>query len=402
MVSSVALGGRLRGLAFCFLWYASVLSGFFFLFCPALPLLILHQAAYRKVTDILFAVWEMYPVALMELLFGTRVSLSGDPILSAERSIVLMNHRTRLDWNFLWAAMYHASSPPSHRLKFVLKSAVRHFPGPGWVMQMSCFLYIHRSWERDKDSLGRILDYFRDLRHSCQILIFPEGTDFSPANKKRSDEYAAERHLEKYDQVLHPKTTGFVFLAQRMRQNGQLDAVYDITVAYPRSLPQSEADMARGIFPEEVYFRVKRHPISTLPDSDIELRHWLTELWRDKEEALRQFYAEYNSESSSTKTLLHEFRHFGGHSKACCLARAGCTCAAPPSNALYLALFSWTALSVFTIVALFTSPAARLWVTAHTLLFISLSIFTDGLQNFEVTLFRARRALLRNVWLKRK
>ncbi|XP_071450617.1 lysocardiolipin acyltransferase 1-like isoform X3 [Hetaerina americana] len=347
MVSSVALGGRLRGLAFCFLWYASVLSGFFFLFCPALPLLILHQAAYRKVTDILFAVWEMYPVALMELLFGTRVSLSGDPILSAERSIVLMNHRTRLDWNFLWAAMYHASSPPSHRLKFVLKSAVRHFPGPGWVMQMSCFLYIHRSWERDKDSLGRILDYFRDLRHSCQILIFPEGTDFSPANKKRSDEYAAERHLEKYDQVLHPKTTGFVFLAQRMRQNGQLDAVYDITVAYPRSLPQSEADMARGIFPEEVYFRVKS-------------------------------------------------------SKACCLARAGCTCAAPPSNALYLALFSWTALSVFTIVALFTSPAARLWVTAHTLLFISLSIFTDGLQNFEVTLFRARRALLRNVWLKRK
>ncbi|KAG8231958.1 hypothetical protein J437_LFUL008878, partial [Ladona fulva] len=277
------------------------------------------------------------------------------------------------------------------------------------------FLYIHRSWERDKHSLGKILDYFRDLRHPCQILIFPEGTDFSPANKKRSDEYAAERHLERYDHVLHPKTTGFVFLAQRMRQNGQLDAVYDITVAYPKSLPQSEADMARGIFPEEVYFRVKRHALSSLPESDIELRHWLTELWRDKEEALRQFYAEYTSDSSSTKNLLHEFRHFGAHSSAvhhcrvgepnlgsCCLPRAGCTCAAPPSNALYLALFSWTALSILTVCALAISPAARLWVAAHTALFVSLSIFTDGLQNFEVYLYRAKRALFRSTWLKRK
>lgn len=44
-----------------------------------------------------------------------------------------MNHRTRVDWNFLWAAMYQACLPnvATHRLKFVLKDPIRHIPGPG-------------------------------------------------------------------------------------------------------------------------------------------------------------------------------------------------------------------------------------------------------------------------------
>lgn len=47
-----------------------------------------------------------------------------------------MNHRTRVDWNFLWAAMYQACLPSiaTHRLKFVLKDPIRHIPGPGKVM----------------------------------------------------------------------------------------------------------------------------------------------------------------------------------------------------------------------------------------------------------------------------
>ena len=47
-----------------------------------------------------------------------------------------MNHRTRVDWNFLWAAMYQACLPnvATHRLKFVLKDPIRHIPGPGNVI----------------------------------------------------------------------------------------------------------------------------------------------------------------------------------------------------------------------------------------------------------------------------
>ncbi|PNF36170.1 hypothetical protein B7P43_G10680 [Cryptotermes secundus] len=254
--------GRLRclvrGLVFCGFWYGSICSGFLFLYCPLLPLLFLDQKLFRQLTDIVFAAWEVYPAALLECLIGTKVIVKGDAILPHDRALIIMNHRTRLDWNFLWAGIFHACKPLAHRIKMVLKASVRHIPGAGWVMQMNCFLYIHRRWDRDKAVLEKALDYFRDIGHSCQILLFPEGTDLTAGSQQRSHQFASAHQLERYYQVLHPKTTGFVFLVQRMRQNGLLDAVYDITVGYPHTLPQSEFDILKGRFPEEVHFTITR------------------------------------------------------------------------------------------------------------------------------------------------
>jgi len=114
------------------------------------------------------------------------------------------------------------------------------------------------------------------MRLSFQLLIFPEGTDLTVQSKASSDRYADKHNLPKYEKVLHPKTTGFAFLSQRLRggeflqtsqlfslidlyfTDGQLDAVYDFTIAYPKTVPQTELDMLRGVFPEEVHFLIKR------------------------------------------------------------------------------------------------------------------------------------------------
>lgn len=52
-----------------------------------------------------------------------------------------------------------------------------------------------------------------------QILLFPEGTDLSPSNIVRSNKYADKNNLPNYKHVLHPKTTGFVFLVETMRKS---------------------------------------------------------------------------------------------------------------------------------------------------------------------------------------
>jgi hypothetical protein len=36
-------------------------------------------------------------------------------------------------------------------------------------MQMSCYLYINRSWEADQILMNKVLDYFKDIRHKCQV-----------------------------------------------------------------------------------------------------------------------------------------------------------------------------------------------------------------------------------------
>ena len=85
----------------------------------------------RIVIIFALALYSFVFQVLMELLFGTQIIVSGDRISSRECSLLVMNHRTRLDWNFVWGLMFYAAEPPSHRLKFVLKAPIRHTPGPG-------------------------------------------------------------------------------------------------------------------------------------------------------------------------------------------------------------------------------------------------------------------------------
>lgn len=75
-----------------------------------------------------------------------------------EKTIIVMNHRTRVDWNYVWIALYHATKDPSKtdvcickedtsnrqdndildvlsggksKIKFVLKDELKAIPGMG-------------------------------------------------------------------------------------------------------------------------------------------------------------------------------------------------------------------------------------------------------------------------------
>lgn len=157
-------------------------------------------------------------------------------------------------------------------------------------MQMNGFLYITRHWEEDRGRLSRTLDYLIALGSRTQLLIFPEGTDLTKSSKEKSDKYALQHYLPQYNYTLHPKTTGFAYLAQHLQRASYLDAVYDLTIAYPDYIPQSEIDLIRGRLPDEVHFHIRRISSADIPTQDSTLRKWLENRWSDKESILEQFY----------------------------------------------------------------------------------------------------------------
>lgn len=69
-----------------------------------------------------------------------------------------------------------------------------------------------------------------------------------------------------------------------------LDALHDITVAYPQSAPQTERHLLAGTFPRQIHFHVRRYPVSCLPRETAALQAWCQERWAEKEERLRSFY----------------------------------------------------------------------------------------------------------------
>jgi len=74
--------------------------------------------------------------ALLELVFGVKVVITGDGFVPGERSVIVMNHRTRLDWMFLWCCLLRYSYLRLE--KICLKDTLKAVPGFGgydcWVL----------------------------------------------------------------------------------------------------------------------------------------------------------------------------------------------------------------------------------------------------------------------------
>ncbi len=71
----------------------------------------------------------VYVQALLELVFGVKVVITGDGFVPGERSVIIMNHRTRLDWMFLWCCLLRCSYLRLE--KICLKAALKAVPGFG-------------------------------------------------------------------------------------------------------------------------------------------------------------------------------------------------------------------------------------------------------------------------------
>ena len=93
-------------------------------------------------------------------------------------------------------------------------------------MQMARFAYICRKWEKDEKRFNEILTYLGNHSLSTgspyQMILFPEGTNFTSATKKKSLKYGEANNLKPLNHLLHPRTTGFTYIVQKMRESKRL------------------------------------------------------------------------------------------------------------------------------------------------------------------------------------
>jgi len=69
-------------------------------------------------------------------------------------------------------------------------------------------------------------------------------------------------------------------------------AVYDVTIAYPGSFPQTERQLVAGNLPDGVNFHVKRYLLANdVPDSSADAETWLRSRWNEKDLRIEQFHS---------------------------------------------------------------------------------------------------------------
>ncbi|CAF3924140.1 unnamed protein product, partial [Rotaria magnacalcarata] len=224
-------------------------------------------------------------------LFNIKIVVTGDDLTNdKKRSLIILNHRTRLDWMFVW--MLHSRYKILKQLKIVLKAELKRVPFLGWSIQHAGYLFLERIWTKDQQKMKSVISYYKSCQTPLSLLIFPEGTNLNDETRIKSNNYASKQtnYNRPYDYCLHPHTTGFTYLLNTMRSDDMIDNIDDVTIGYEGDFPITEFDLLKGVFPSVVHFHVKRYSINDLPQEDEKIGEWLQNCWDEKENRLKKFY----------------------------------------------------------------------------------------------------------------
>lgn len=242
------------------------------------------RRAFRRINREVADNWWGQCVTLSRWLNKAHIIVTGDHVPMRENAVVLANHQQMPDITYLM--MFARTRDRLGDLKWFVKNQLKYVPGVGWGMVFLDCLFVKRDWAEDEGSIQRTFAGIVQDRVPLWLILFAEGTRFSPEKLERSRVYAEERGLRPTEHVLQPRTKGFVASVQGLR--GHIDAVYDVTIGYEVGVP-TLWQFIKGLS-DVAHLHVHRTPIAQMPRTDEELTDWIHQRFQAKDQLLAHFY----------------------------------------------------------------------------------------------------------------
>lgn len=199
------------------------------------------------------------------------------PLEPSHSYLVIANHQSWADSLLLQMVIVH-NGPI---LKVLVKDELARWPILGLIFAMYDFPRLKRRAAQPMDEPERRRQDAERIREACAVLkrspaamlIYPEGTRFTPAKHQASEAAADYRHL------LAPRPGGFATVLAATE--GNVETVLDVSIHYPDST-RFWAFLSGGIREPEV--RVTVHPVAGITDPS----NWLRERWQEKDDWLSE------------------------------------------------------------------------------------------------------------------
>lgn len=276
-----------------FLGFVFIVSGLiinFIQLCVYLTVGKLSKDLFRRINYyLIYSSWSQI-VALTEWWSGTtcRLITADEDTLknfSKEHALVVMNHKYDIDWLMCWLMCDKLNMLGS--AKTFSKSSLKKVPVIGWGWIFAEMIFLERNWERDSLVMGQKLDELMKYKETVLILLFCEGTRFTPEKHRASMEYARQKNFPELKYHLLPRTKGFNYCVQHLKN--KTNAIYDIEIAFPET---PKPTMLNILFGHKLIgdMYVRRIPIQEIPtDSDEECSKWLHELYQQKDKIMEEY-----------------------------------------------------------------------------------------------------------------
>jgi 1-acyl-sn-glycerol-3-phosphate acyltransferase len=241
------------------------------------------RRAFRAVNRGCAGAWWGWCADVVRVFYGTRAVVSGDPLPHQESALLVANHQEMTDISFLF--FLARSKGRLGDLKWFVKDVIKYVPGIGWGMLFLDCIFLKRDWASDRASIQRTFAGITGHGVPLWLVSFSEGTRITPEKAARSRAYAADAGIRATENVMIPRTKGFVGSVIGLRDH--IDAIYDVTLGYPDGLCTIWQHMC-GIG-RIAHIHVRRHAIADLPETEAALTEWLLERFRVKDDLLTAF-----------------------------------------------------------------------------------------------------------------
>ncbi|XP_017977549.1 PREDICTED: 1-acyl-sn-glycerol-3-phosphate acyltransferase 2 [Theobroma cacao] len=252
----------------------------------------LSKNTYRKINRVVAELLWLELIWLVDWWAGVKIKVFMDPesfnLMGKEHALVVANHRSDIDWLVGWLLAQRSGCLGSALA--VMKKSSKFLPVIGWSMWFSEYLFLERSWAKDENTLKAGLQRLKDFPRPFWLAFFVEGTRFTQAKFLAAQEYAASQGLPIPRNVLIPRTKGFVSAVSHMRSF--VPAIYDMTVAIPKSSPSPTMLRLFKGQPSVVHVHIKRCLMKELPETDEAVAQWCKDMFVEKDKLLDKHIAE--------------------------------------------------------------------------------------------------------------
>ncbi|KAG4090181.1 hypothetical protein H8356DRAFT_1005809 [Neocallimastix lanati (nom. inval.)] len=237
------------------------------------------------------SVWYILQFMFEKVRHG-KITYSGDLLPNDESAIVLPNHRSYVDFYLVHSVGLRKKQLPN--LKYFLKDSLKFLPAFGWGMYFMKMIFVKRDWTSDKKKIEETFAQIKSLKNNYWIVCYLEGSRITPEKIKACQEFSKKKGYPVLDNVLIPRTKGFIATIHSFRDT-KVKYVYDLTLVY------GHEKRGYGVYPSiprifmgridtgyRFHVHIKRIPISSIPEDDEEITKWCVQLYKEKNDFLEE------------------------------------------------------------------------------------------------------------------
>ncbi|KAL1197995.1 1-acyl-sn-glycerol-3-phosphate acyltransferase 3 [Cardamine amara subsp. amara] len=245
---------------------------------------------YRRINKTVAELLWLQLIWLIDWWACIKINLYADAetleLIGKEHALLLCNHRSDIDWLIGWVMAQRAGCLGSSLA--IMKKEAKYLPIIGWSMWFSDYIFLERNWAKDENTLKAGFKRLEDFPMTFWLALFVEGTRFTQEKLLAAQDYASIRSLPSPQNVLIPRTKGFVSAVSHIRSF--VPAIYDCTLTVQNNQPTPTLLRMFSGQSSVVNLQMRRHKMSELPETDDGIAQWCQDIFITKDAQLEKYF----------------------------------------------------------------------------------------------------------------